>query len=85
VREQLWQNDLKERRLYAIMRRAITTLKAVWPELRAEVNPKHFGPDEKQAIGLVVGPPRDGIYMFSVESARKQIAVVAQPSKAPQK
>jgi hypothetical protein len=85
VREQLWQNDLKERRLYAIMRRAITTLKAVWPELRAEVNPKHFGPDEKQAMGLVVGPPRDGIYMFSVESARKQIAVVAVPSKSPKK
>ncbi len=85
VREQLWQNDSNEARLAAIMKRAINTLRAVWPELRAEVNPKHFGPENKRAAGIVVGPPRDGVYMFSaVESARKQITAVA-PAKAKKK
>jgi hypothetical protein len=81
VREQLWQNDSTEQRLYATMRRAIATLRAVWPEFRGEVNPKEFGPDEKKAVGLLVGPPRNGVYMFNSESARKQIAVIAKPTK----
>jgi hypothetical protein len=85
VREQLWQNDSNETRLAAVMKRAITTLRAVWPELRAEVNPKHFGPEGKRVAGIVVGPPRDGIYIFhGVEAARKQIAV-ASPAKQPKK
>jgi hypothetical protein len=85
VREQLWQNDSNEARLYATMRRAIATLRAVWPELRAEVNPKNFGPDEKRAVGLLIGPPRDGIYMFNSDSARKQVAVIAQPLRPSKK
>jgi hypothetical protein len=80
VREQLWQNDATEQRLYAIMRRAITTLRAVWPEFRAEVNPK-----DHSERGLLVGPPRNGIYMFAADSARKQISVVSPPSKATRK
>ncbi|MDQ2841554.1 MAG: hypothetical protein M3Y72_11055 [Acidobacteriota bacterium] len=85
VREQLWQNDSNEARLYAVMRRAIGTLRAVWPQLRAEVNPKHFGPDEERAVGLLIGPPRDGLYMFDgVESARKQITVIS-PGKTTKK
>ena len=77
VREQLWQNDSNEARLYARMRRAIATLRAVWPQLRAEVNPKHFGPNGKPALGLLVGPPRDGIYMLNdVEAVHKQITVI---------
>lgn len=79
VREQLWQNDSTEQRLYATMRRAIATLRAVWPEFRGEVNPKHFGPDEERAAGLLIGPPRGGIYMFNADSARKQVAVIAPP------
>lgn len=83
VREQLWQNDSNEARLYAIMRRAIGTLRAVWPELRAEVNPKHFGPHQKRAVGLLVGPPRNGVYMFNgLESARKHITLIAPPKNS---
>jgi hypothetical protein len=69
VREQLWQNDSNEARLYSRMKRAMATLRAVWPELRAEVNPKHF-----ESKGLLIGPPRNGVYVLDgVEAARKQI------------
>ena len=54
--------------------------RAVWPEFRAEVNPK-----DHSERGLLVGPPRNGIYMFAADSARKQISVVSPPSKATRK
>jgi hypothetical protein len=87
VKEQLWQNDSNEARLYAVMRRAIGILRAVWPELRAEVNPKRFGENGRPALGLLIGPPRDGVYMFTgVESARKQVKIVPPDrSKKPRK
>ena len=77
VREQLWQNDSNEARLSSRMKRAIATLRAVWPELRAEVNPKNFEPHAKQSSGLLVGPPRNGEYMLnSVVAARKQVTTI---------
>lgn len=82
VREQLWQNDSNEARLYVRMKQAIATLRAVWPEVTAEVNPKQFGAEGRPAHGLLVGPPRDGIYMLNgVEAARKQIVVVPPEPK----
>ena len=81
VREQLWQNDSTKRRLYSRLKAAIATLRSVWPELRAEVNPKSFGPEGKQGDGLMIGPPRDGVYMFPGASAPKQVTVIAPPRK----
>ena len=82
VREQLWQNDSNGARLYARMKQAIATLRAVWPEVTAEVNPKHFGAEGKPATGLVVGPPRDGVYMLNaVDAARKYVLVVPPKAK----
>jgi hypothetical protein len=80
VREQLWQNDATKRRLYTRLKAAIATLRSVWPELRAEVNPKSFGPEGKQGDGLMIGPPRNGIYMFPGSSAPKQITVIPSAS-----
>jgi hypothetical protein len=41
-----------------------------------------YGEDNKRAAGLLVGPPRNGCYMFSgVESARKQVAVILPHDK----
>ena len=86
VREQLWQNDSNEARLYSRMRRAITTLRAVWPELRAEVNPKHFGSQGRVSSGLLIGPPRDGMYMLNgVEAARKQVMILLPKQEANRK
>jgi hypothetical protein len=80
VRQQLWQNDSNEARLAAVMRRAIATLRAVWPELTAEVNPKIDG---KRFAGLLIGPPRGGVYMFAgVEGVRKKLAVISPAKRA---
>jgi hypothetical protein len=80
VRQQLWQNDSNEARLAAVMRRAIATLRAVWPELTAEVNPKIDG---KRFAGLLIGPPRGGVYMFAgVEGAQKKLAIISPAKRA---
>jgi hypothetical protein len=80
VRQQLWQNDSNEARLATVMRRAIATLRTVWPELTAEVNPKIDG---KRVAGLLIGPPRGGVYMFAgVEGVRKKFAIVPPIKKA---
>jgi hypothetical protein len=56
LREQMWHDDKKERRIRTRFEEAIDLFKTAWPELNAQAT----------ARGLLIGPPRGGKHLFDV-------------------
>ena len=63
LRQQLWQDDTNLRRIKGRFVGAITALRAIWPELRAEAKLR----------GLWVAPPLNRAYLTSESGVRRKL------------
>lgn len=64
LQQQLWQQDKKQTRIKQRFSEAITALRVIWPEIKAEA----------KADGLVVGPPRGGVQLLWDSRIDKRIS-----------
>jgi hypothetical protein len=65
LRQQMWHDDKKERRIRTRFEQAIDLFKTAWPELNAQATKR----------GLLIGPPRGGKHLFdSYLPERKYLA-----------
>ena len=63
LRQQVWQDDKKERRIRERFTEAITCLRTLWPEVNAEALP----------TGLHVGKPRKGRYLLNEATSTRRL------------
>jgi hypothetical protein len=63
LRQQVWQDDKKERRIRERFAEAIVCLKTLWPEVTAEALPG----------GLIIGKPRAGRYMLVEATSTRRL------------